>query len=135
MSIKLYMLLAEEHLAAFIAESAPVIFASTSEGYAAFLHWLPASVTEANLLIDLPTEEFRRERAPHLTGRRHRGLLQRKSDLLFRDLTFRLAARQSREPDQRRDDILLFSALRNPELRMSFWCHGRQTAACGTVTS
>ncbi len=128
MNRRLYMLLAEENLAACLTNSPPVVFANTAEGRAAFLRWLPAPVSEANLLIDLPTEEFRRERVPHLAGRRHRALLQRKLDLLFRELTFRLAARQSRETDQRRYDILLFSALQNPEPLQS-WLAVLQGAA------
>lgn len=128
MNRRLYMLLAEENLAASLTNSPPVLFANTPEGHAAFLRWLSEPVSEANLLIDLPTEEFRRERVPHLAGRRHRALLQRKLDLLFRDLTFRFAARQSRETDQRRDDILLFSALQNPEPLQS-WLAVLQSAA------
>lgn len=128
MNRRLYMLLGEKNLAACLTNSPPVIFANNAEGHAAFLRWLPASVSETNLLIDLPTEEFRRERAPHLAGRRHLAMLQRKLDLLFRDLTFRLAARQSRETDNRRDDILLFSALQNPEPLQS-WLAVLQGAA------
>jgi len=128
MNRRLYMLLGEENLAAGLTNSPPVTFANNAEGHATFLRWLPAPVSEADLLIDLPTEEFRREKAPHLAGRRHRALLQRKLDLLFRDLTFRLAARQSRETDQRRDDILFFSALQNPEPLQS-WLAVLQGAA------
>lgn len=109
------MLLSEDRIEARIAESTNATFANTPEGQADFLRWLSFPLSEARLLIDLPAEEFRRESAPHLTGRRHQALLQRKLDLLFRGLTFRLAERQTREPTNRRDDILLLSALQNPE--------------------
>lgn len=127
MKPRLMMLLTEECMEAFIAESATATFANTPEGQTDFLRWLPGSFSEACLLIDLPTEEFRRESVPHLTGRPHRELLQRKLELHFLGLTFRMAEWQAREPANRRDDILLFSALQNPEPLQS-WLDAMRTA-------
>lgn len=127
MKTRLLMLLSENGLTAFIPESAPVEFANTPAGHADFLRWLPAALSEASLLIDLPAEEFRRESAPHLSGQRHRALLQRKLDVFFRGLTFRLAERQSRQAENRRDDYLLFSALQNPDPLQS-WLEVMQSA-------
>lgn len=127
MKSRLLMMLTENGLGAFSQESASVEFSNTPAGQADFLRWLPAAITEARLLIDLPTEEFHREFAPHLSGRRHRALLQRKLDILFRGLTFRLAERQSRLTDHRRDDCLLFSALQNPD-PLQPWLDVMQTA-------
>jgi len=123
----LLMLLSENGLRAFVPEFAPVEFANTPTGHADFLRWLPAALSEAILLIDLSAEEFRRESAPHLSGQRHRALRQRKLDVFFRGLTFRLAERQSRQAGNRRDDWLLFSALQNPE-PLQTWLEIMQSA-------
>ncbi|HCN87851.1 MAG TPA: hypothetical protein DIT28_01535 [Oxalobacteraceae bacterium] len=71
---------------------------------------------DAFLLTDLIEEDFQRENVPHVAGGARQKMLQRRLANLYRDTPYRQASQQGREPDGRRDDRMLFSALTNAEL-------------------
>jgi hypothetical protein len=66
------------------------------------------------LVADLIEEDYQRDTLPHVAGKSGRALRARKLNQLYRDTPYRYAAVQSRDPDGRRDDHVLFHALTNP---------------------
>jgi len=95
-------------------------FAPNAEGQEKFSAFLQQHRHPAYILVDLIEEDFRHEVVPHLTGSNHQALVQRKFDQYYRSTQFRLARRQRRQDDGRRDDEMLFSALTNPG-RITAW--------------
>jgi len=95
-------------------------FPNSTEGLEQFSAFLQAHRDPAYILVDLIEEDFRHEVVPHLTGANHQALLQRKFDQYYRNTPFRLAHRQQRQTEGRRDDEILFSALTNPA-RITAW--------------
>ena len=95
-------------------------YANNDAGMQAFSSLLQTRRDPAYILVDLIEEDFRHELVPHLTGSNHNELLQRKFDQYYRNTPFRLARRQRRQEEGRRDDEMLFSALTNPA-RISSW--------------
>ena len=95
-------------------------FPNSAEGLQEFSLFLETHRDPAYILIDLIEEDFRHEVVPHLTGSNHQALIQRKFDQYYRSTPFRLARRQRRQAEGRRDDEILFSALTNPA-RISAW--------------
>ena len=88
-----------------------------ADGLAAFGHYLDAHPgIPAYLIADLVEEDFQRHLLPHVRGRSRRNLVERRLGQLYRDTPFRHAALQERDPEGRRDDHALFSALTNPAL-------------------
>ena len=61
-------------------------------------------------------EEFREETIPHVHGRDRRALLRAKASRAFRDARYVHSARLGREPDGRRDDRMLFSAITRSDI-------------------
>jgi hypothetical protein len=100
--------------------SAPIYFANNTLGLEQLTAFLQAQRAPAYILVDLIEEDFRHEVVPHLTGSNYQALLQRKFDQYYRNTPFRLALRQLRQSDGRRDDEMLFSALTNPA-RITAW--------------
>ena len=72
--------------------------------------WHP--VRRLKVLVDLIEEEFRLEHLPHLTGPDHRALVARKRRQLFQDAALVTVEKVGRETHGRRDDRILFSAIR-----------------------
>ncbi len=72
--------------------------------------WRP--VRRVRVLVDLIEEEFRLERLPHLRGADHRALVARKRRQLFQDAELVRVERLGRENHGRRDDRILFGAIR-----------------------
>ncbi|WP_200919832.1 hypothetical protein [Duganella sp. Leaf126] len=68
------------------------------------------------LLTDLIEEDFQRVHLPHVGGRAGARLTQRRLLQQYRETPFRYHEVQGREPDGRRDDIVLLSALTNPSI-------------------
>ncbi|MDR7049288.1 hypothetical protein J2X54_001736 [Duganella sp. 3397] len=68
------------------------------------------------LLTDLIEEDFQRVHLPHVGGRAGAKLTQRRLLQQYRETPFRHHEVQGREPDGRRDDIVLLSALTNPAM-------------------
>ncbi len=65
------------------------------------------------IIADLIEEEFRLEHIPHLMGPDHRALVARKRRQIFQDEPFVTVTPLGRETQGRRDDLLLFSAIRD----------------------
>ncbi len=72
--------------------------------------WRP--VRRVRVLVDLIEEEFRLERLPHLSGADHRALVARRRRQLFQDAELVRVERLGRERHGRRDDRVLFGAVR-----------------------
>lgn len=84
---------------------------------AAFAAWLRQHPrVPAYLIADLVEEDFQRQSLPHVRGRAGRNMVERRLGQMFRDTPFRHAALQERDPEGRRDDHALFSALTNAAL-------------------
>lgn len=101
-------------------------FGNSNEGREAFTDFLQTAKCPAYLLVDLIEEDFRLETIPHLRGRNHRALLQRKFDQHYRGTPFRQATLLQRQKTGRHDDEMLFSALTNPAL-VTPWLEIMQT--------
>ncbi len=68
------------------------------------------------ILVDVVEEEFRHETIPHVMGGDRRALVKTRQNRLFRECRYAHAIFQGREPDGRRDDRVLFTALIRQEL-------------------
>ena len=91
-------------------------FADNAEGKEQFASFLQSNRNPAYLLTDLVEEDFRHETVPHLRGRAHTALAQRKFEQYYRNTPFRQALLLRRRKEGRRDDDILFSGLTNPAL-------------------
>jgi len=83
-----------------------------------FSDFIKANKHPTYLLTDLIEEDFRHEIVPHLSGKSHAALLQRKFDQFYRGTPFHQATLLRRQKTGRRDDDMIFSALTNPALIM-----------------
>ena len=113
--------LASDRLDAWLWEggklSGPVSFNADITGLDAFKSYLAQhAATSAYLLADLVEEDFQRVLLPHVQGKAGRALLERRLLQLYRETPYRQATMQARSDEGRRDDIVLFSALTNPQL-------------------
>ena len=100
--------------------SSSTYFLNSAEGLEQLSEFLKNHRDPTYILVDLIEEDFRHEVVPHLTGANHQALVQRKFEQYYRSTPFRLARKQRRQDDGRRDDELLFSALTNPA-RITAW--------------
>jgi hypothetical protein len=91
-------------------------FSDSADGRADFADFLRTLHCPTYLLTDLIEEDFRLETIPHLIGKSHRALLQRKFDQFYRGTPFQQATLLQRQKTGRRDEVMLFSALTNPNL-------------------
>ena len=82
------------------------------EQFARYLERFPDDV--ACVIADVVEEEFREETVPHVLGRERRALLRAKADRAFRGVRHVHATILGREPEGRRDDRIVFSALTRP---------------------
>lgn len=92
-------------------------FSADAQGWETFEAELDDDATTPfMLLVDCIEEDFRHETVAHVRGRDRNSLLKRKLTFLFRSTPYSIASIVGREPDGRRDDRALFSALTRPEL-------------------
>ena len=99
----------------------PLWFGADEDGLTEFSLYLNhAPHDPVYLLVDVVEEEFREESIPHVMGGDRRSLIRTRLNRLFRDPTYSYATVQGREPDGRRDDRVLFTALIRPDL-LSPW--------------
>jgi hypothetical protein len=97
--------------------SGPASFNAGHAGVEAFKDYLEQhAATPACLLADLVEEDFQRVLLPHVQGKAGRALLERRLLQLYWETPYRQATVQDRSEEGRRDDIVLFSALTNPQL-------------------
>ena len=95
----------------------PFSFEPHDEGRAQFERYIerhPNDVTCA--IADVVEEEFREETMPHVPVWERRALMRTRADRAFRGAHFVHSARLAREPDGRRDDRVLFSAITRTEV-------------------
>jgi hypothetical protein len=69
-----------------------------------------------HLFTDLAEEDFRLDTVPHVGSRDRDAILARKLGQMFRNTPFRYAVLQGREPEGRRDDRVLYTAITNAEV-------------------
>jgi hypothetical protein len=99
----------------------PLWFAADEDGLTEFSLYLDHSPRDpVYLLVDVVEEEFREESIPHVVGGDRSALVRTRLNRLFRDPTYSYAEVQGREPEGRRDDRVLFTALIRPDL-LSPW--------------
>ena len=99
----------------------PLWFAADEDGLTEFSLYLDHSPRDpVYLLVDVVEEEFREETIPHVMGGDRRSLIRTRMNRLFRDPTYSYAEVQGREPEGRRDDRVLFTALIRPDI-LSPW--------------
>jgi hypothetical protein len=92
-------------------------FAVDAGGAAQFESWLAALPgMPVHIFTDLAEEDFRLDAVPHVGPRDREAILGRKLVQMFRNTPFRYAVVQGREPDGRRDDRVLYTAITNPEV-------------------
>lgn len=72
------------------------------------------------IVTDLIDENFRHDTIVHVGGTDREALMKRKLDFAFRNTRYRLGAVVGRQPDGRKDDRILLSALTKPE-RIDVW--------------
>ena len=68
------------------------------------------------VLVDIVEEEYRQDTIPHVGGADRKSVLQRKYARLFRGTPYHHALRQGREPEGRKDDRVLLTAITRPEI-------------------
>ena len=68
------------------------------------------------LFTDLAEEDFRLDTIPHVGSRDRDAIVARKLSQIFRNTPYRYAVTQGREPEGRRDDRVIYTAITNPEV-------------------
>jgi len=92
-------------------------FAASGAGAAEFeRHLATLAGVPVHLFTDLAEEDFRLDTIPHVGGRDREAILARKLAQMFRNTPYRYAVVQGREPEGRRDDRVLYTAITNPEV-------------------
>jgi len=92
-------------------------FAVTGAGASEFERYLSSFVdAPTHLFTDLSEEDFRLDTIPHVGARDREAIVARKLGQIFRSSPYRYAVMQGREPEGRRDDRVIYTAITNPEL-------------------
>lgn len=92
-------------------------FAVSGAGTAEFERYLAAfAEAPTRLFTDLAEEDFRLDTIPHVGARDREAIVQRKLTQIFRNTPYRHAVLQGREPDGRRDDRVIYTAITNPDV-------------------
>ncbi|MDX1519941.1 MAG: hypothetical protein R3318_07430, partial [Gammaproteobacteria bacterium] len=93
------------------------LFDVSKDGQAYFDRYLKDSGRVSTyFLIDFIEEEFRQDTIPHVHGADRQAVIERKKARLFRDTPYYYADIQGREGEGRKDDVVMFSALTNPDV-------------------
>ena len=93
------------------------VFPVSGSGSAAFeKHVSGVRGLPTYLITDLSEEDFRLDTIPHLGPRDREAVMGRKLTQLFRNTTYRHAIVQGREPDGRRDDRVVYTAITNEQV-------------------
>jgi hypothetical protein len=92
-------------------------FAVSGTGVAEFERYLTHMPPQpVHMFTDLAEEDFRLDTIPHVGKGDREAILNRKLTQIFRNTPFRFALVQGREPEGRRDDRVLYTAVTNPEV-------------------
>lgn len=93
------------------------VFGADEAGLVNFSRYLAgAAESPLAVLVDVVEEEYRQDTLPHVFGADRRAVQERKYARLFRGTRYCLTLHQGREPEGRRDDRVLFTALTKPEI-------------------
>ncbi len=93
------------------------LFDSSEEGQEYFGRYLSDVHNDpVYVLLDTAAEEYRLDTIPHVFGADRKALIERKQDRAFRGTTYLYTDIQGREESGRRDDIIMLSAITNPNL-------------------
>lgn len=93
------------------------VFDADGDGLACFGRYLRETPNApVYFLVDVVEEEYRQENLPHVFGSDRQAMFERKQARLFRGTPYCHAIPQGRQSEGRRDDIVLFTALTNPDL-------------------
>ena len=93
------------------------VFEADGDGLACFGRYLRETPNAPfYFLVDVVEEEYRQETLPHVFGSDRQAMFERKQSRLFRGTPYCHAIPQGRQGEGRRDDIVLFTALTNPDL-------------------
>ena len=94
-----------------------LLFQRSDEGLADFSTYLDdQGNVPSYMLLDLVEEEYRRDAIPHVFGGDRRTVIKYRVERAFRETPYWHGHIQGREPEGRRDDRLLISAVTNPGL-------------------
>ncbi|MES2354573.1 MAG: hypothetical protein V4568_09255 [Pseudomonadota bacterium] len=97
------------------------VFPLTTDGRLGFSRHVAARRTlPAYVLTELVEEDFRNDVIPHVIQRDRRAILERKLAQIYRSTPYRLGIVQGRDPEGRRDDRVLYTAITNPDLVKSW---------------
>ena len=92
-------------------------FAVSVTGVAEFERYLAHMPPKpVHMFTDLAEEDFRLDTVPHVSKGDREAILSRKLTQIFRNTPFRFALVQGREPEGRRDDRVMYTAITNPEV-------------------
>jgi len=92
-------------------------FAVSGTGVAEFERYLAHMPPKpVHMFTDLAEEDFRLDTIPHVGKGDREAILNRKLTQIFRNTPFRFALVQGREPEGRRDDRVMYTAITNPEV-------------------
>lgn len=113
--------LTNEKLVSLVARGARIArreeFPVSGAGHDAFeAHVKALRKLPTHIITDLAEEDFRLDTVPHLRGGDRDAVLARKLGQVFRATPYRHAFPQGREPEGRRDDRVLFTAITNAEV-------------------
>jgi len=92
-------------------------FAASGAGAAEFDRYIAGMDDVLTYLFtDLAEEDFRLDTVPHVGASDRDAILNRKLAQIFRSTPYRYAVTQGREPEGRRDDRVLYTAITNAEV-------------------
>jgi hypothetical protein len=119
--VKHFLYLTNSRLVSMITQGKRIVarreFAVSGIGAAEFERYLSAYVdVPTYLFTDLSEEDFRLDTVPHVGARDREAIVSRKLGQIFRSSPYRHAVMQGREPEGRRDDRVIYTAITNPEL-------------------
>lgn len=92
-------------------------FAVSGAGAEDFQRYLaPLRAHPVHLFTDLAEEDFRLDTVPHVGAGDREAIFARRLAQIYRNSPYRHARLQGREPEGRRDDRVLYTAITNPEV-------------------
>jgi len=91
-------------------------FQNDEQGHGEFSNFLRNQRGKPLLMLaDTVEEDYRLETLPHASGKARREMVERKLGQIYRSTVYRSAQFIGREPDKRKDDRYLYTALSNAE--------------------
>jgi len=93
------------------------LFDASAEGQEYFGRYLSEVHNDpVYVLLDTAAEEYRLDTIPHVFGSDRKALIERKQDRAYRGTPYLYTEVQGREESGRRDDIIMLSAITNPDV-------------------